>query len=205
MNTNTTTERIVQVKHPPLFLKPKSSDILFTCSMPDPDVEISFRSLDISKDIDLIHKWANKEYAKRFWKLEGTKSIVTHVYNAVLKNPHAHSFIGIVNDHPFCQIDVYALHADEVGEHVACVPEDCGMHLLMCPPREMKRGWSRAALLGFLEFYFSFPQAQRLFVEPDRQNFYANKLATSVGFIFLETIELSDKVANLYVFERNTI
>src|SRR5688572_29454096 len=105
MNTNTTTERTTQVQYSPLFLKPKNNDILFTCTMPDPDIEISFRSLDINKDIDLIHQWTNKEYAKRFWKLEGTKSIVTHVYSAILKNPHAHSFIGLVNDQPCCQVD----------------------------------------------------------------------------------------------------
>ncbi len=205
MNTEATTQRNVRTEHPPLFIKPQSNGILYACSMTDPDVTISFRSLDIEKDIGLIHPWANKEYAKRFWKLEGTKDIVKNVYRSVLNNPYAHSFIGLVNDRPFCQVDAYAVHADEIGEHIAHQPGDCGIHLLMCPPREMKRGWSRAALLGFIEFYFSFNQARRLFAEPDHENFFANKLALSVGFKFLETIELSYKLANLYVREKETI
>lgn len=205
MTLNTTCIETINTKEKPLFLKTTEAGTIFTCSPKEIDADVSFRSLNLDSDIDLIHDWANKEYAKRFWQMEGTKPMIANIYRAILQNPDAHSFIGLINNHPFCQIDAYAVHADELAEHVKAEEGDCGLHLLMCPPREMKRSWTRAALHSFIDFYFSFPQAKRLFAEPDHENYYANKLALKCGFQFLKTIEMSNKTANLYVISRTSV
>jgi hypothetical protein len=201
MKTNETPQTIV-----PVFIKPSldtsSTEILFSRYVTELQSTFSFRSLDLSQDLELIHAWVNKTYAQRFWQLAGSVGMLENIYGTVLANPMVHSFIGLVDEKPICQIDVYAVQADELAEHIDVQGEDCGLHLLMCPPREMQKGWSYYALRVFQEFYFSFEQAKRLFAEPDRENRAANQLAMNTGFHFLKTIELSYKTANLYCIGR---
>jgi len=191
---------------PRLWCKPSADQLpgtlLFSRPVPELEAPLSFRSLDLALDLDRIHEWVNKAYAQKFWQLAGSRSGIETIYRGVLAGPQAHSFIGLVGDMPMCQVDLYAVVADELAAHVPALPGDCGLHLLMCPPRQMQKGWSTYALRVFQEFYFSFDQAQRLFAEPDQDNHPANQLAISTGFRFLKTIELSYKTANLYCLHR---
>ncbi|MDE3212212.1 MAG: GNAT family N-acetyltransferase, partial [Bacteroidota bacterium] len=68
---------------------------------------VSFRSLTLDTDIDFLYEWVNKPYSKRFWQLEGSKSILYNTCRETLDNPHAHSYIGCFNHQPVCQVDLY--------------------------------------------------------------------------------------------------
>ncbi|MGC4233248.1 MAG: GNAT family N-acetyltransferase [Niabella sp.] len=201
MNTNKALQTI-----PRLWCKPAADDLpgtlLFTRSVPELDASFSFRSLDPNFDFDRIYDWVNQAYAQKFWQLKGSRSMIETLYKGILSNPQVHAFIGLVDQAPVCQIELYALPADELAGHLPARSGDCGLHILMCPPRQMQKGWSFYALRLFQEFYFSFPEAQRLFAEPDRENHAANQLAMNTGFRFLKTIELSYKTANLYCLDR---
>jgi RimJ/RimL family protein N-acetyltransferase len=191
---------------PRLWCKPAADflpgTLLFSRYVPELDTHLSFRSLDLTLDLDRIYDWVNKAYAQKFWQLAGSRSMIETIYQGILENPQVHSFIGLVGDTPMCQIDLYTVVADELGQHIPAMPGDCGLHLLMCPPREMQKGWSTYGLRVFQEFYFSFPEGKRLFAEPDQDNHTANQLAINTGFRFLGTIELSYKTANLYCLQR---
>lgn len=200
-----TTNRELQ-NLPRLWCKPSPDDvpgtILFSRPVPELDAAFSFRSLDMSLDGDRIYRWINKAYAQKFWQLSGSRAVMENLYRGILKNPLVHSFIGLVGETPVCQVDLYAVSADELAGHIPAFPGDCGLHLLMCPPREMQKGWSTYSLRVFQEFYFSFSEAQRLFAEPDQDNHMANQLAINTGFRFLGKVELSYKTANLYCMHR---
>lgn len=196
----------ILLNSPSLFIKPSADfpvdHVLFTRQVQELGASLSFRSLDIRHDTDMIFNWVNKAYAQKFWQLKATRSVIENIYRAVLENPQAHSFIGLIGEKPICQVDVYTVGADELVEHVKVEPGDCGLHLLMCPPREMQKGWSYYALRCFQEFYFSSEQTGRLFAEPDSENYHANQLATNTGFRFLKSIDMSYKTANLYCLHR---
>jgi RimJ/RimL family protein N-acetyltransferase len=164
---------------------------------------IGFRSLQLSTDLDLIHDWVNQVYARRFWQLNGTKTLVENTYAELLKNPHAHSFIGLFNDQPVCQVDLYLVASDELRHYVEAGPDDCGLHFLMSPPNQLPKGSTVQILKAFLDFYFSFQLAERIYAEPDKDNDLANLLARKVGFRYIKAIELSYKTANLYHLTRD--
>jgi hypothetical protein len=189
---------------PRLFCKPisESAHILYQQFIPALNTTLSFRSLDLVTDSAMIHDWVNQSYARRFWQLNGSKDLIRSTYEAILLNPRAHSFIGLLNNQPICQIDAYAIIGDELETHVSASEYDGGIHLLMLPPKQLQKGWSYYALKTFQQFYFSFQQPQQLFAEPDQENVYANKLALDAGFHFLRTIQLSNKTANLYSISR---
>jgi hypothetical protein len=187
---------------PRLFCKPPlehlSSEILFSKFSPDLVDYISFRSLDMDQDIDLIHKWVNKPYAKEFWKMDGSKDHLIETYSAIAASPHAHSFIGTRGNKPICQIDVYRVLADELSNHVSVSPEDCGMHLLMAPNHNSVKGLTKIIVTAFLKFYFSFPVAQIMYGEPDSNNQKARKVLDHLGFEYLKEAALSYKTASIY-------
>lgn len=186
---------------PPADLPPGA--VVFSRPVPELDTHVSFRSLDLGRDLDLIYDWVNQAYAERFWQLAGSRATIETIYRGVLDNPLVHSFIGWVGDAPVCQVDVYAVAADELAAHVPDFgPGDCGLHLLMCPPRQLQKGWSTYALRVFQEFYFSHAQARRLYAEPDHENHLACQLAAATGFRLLGTIALSYKTARLYCLHR---
>lgn len=186
----------------PLFCKSvktsHSKEILLTDQEKLSQNKISFRSLDLETDIEMLYDWVNQPYSKRFWQLNGSKDLLYRTCQSVLDNPNAHSFIGCFNDQPVCQVDLYNVAADELKVHTSHEPDDCGLHLLMIPPKQSSKGLSLLMLQHFIRFYFSFPQANRLFAEPDKENTVANLLAKKAGFQFLKSIQLSCKTANLY-------
>ncbi len=186
-----------------LFCKPAAQtpagQILYSKRMEAPEATISFRSLSLSTDLDMIFDWVNKAYSKRFWQLAGSKKLVLNTYQEILENPATHSFIGLLGETPVCQIDVYLLIVDELWKEVLDgKSNDCGFHLLMTPPKTSRRGLSEKMLRAFFDFYFSFPDAERLFGEPDKDNALANRLALAAGMEFLYKVQLSYKEANLY-------
>lgn len=163
------------------------------------------RSLQLPSDLDTLYDWVNRDYSRQFWQMNGSKKVLLDTYAGLLENPAAHSFLLLLNQQPVAQVDLYLVQSDELGKHVAATGSDCGMHLLMLPPRESFKGLSREALRCFIEFYFSFSTAGNLYAEPDRENEKANLLAKKAGFQFLKTVELSYKTANLYVFTRGML
>lgn len=190
-----------------LFCKPigsaKKEDLFYSTFLTTSNSTLSFRSLDLDIDLYMIYDWVNKSYSRKFWQLNGSRQLVKNTYETILKNPNAHSFIGLINNKPICQIDIYRLSADELSQHVQASLNDCGIHLLMLPPKQLQKNWSFFALKAFQDFYFSFSESNYLYCEPDVENDMANQLALKAGFEFIKAVTLSYKVANLYCISRS--
>jgi RimJ/RimL family protein N-acetyltransferase len=181
----------------------KSSPGFIQYDLPNENDIISYRSLNLITDLDMIHDWVNRKYSQQFWQLNGTKDLVNNTYREILESNHAHSFIGLMNNEPFCQADIYQVLNDELSEHIDAGPQDCGMHFIMAPPEKRKKGITLLFFKAFLSFYFSFPKSGFMYGEPDVENERANKLVIDAGFQFLKTIQLSYKTANLYSISRS--
>jgi hypothetical protein len=164
---------------------------------------LAFRSFDLERDEGLIHDWVNRDYALRYWQLDGDHSRVHDTYYAIQRSGEGHSFIGLLNGVPICQFDVYRVLADEIHTFIpAPGPQDCGFHLLMAPNNRPVPRLSVSITRAMLTYYFSFPEAQKMYAEPDVTNPRSNRILQEVGFQFIESIQMSYKTANLYVLTR---
>ncbi len=182
---------------PPLFCKPSNGvepyKSLFTYG------PVSFRSLDLELDLHLIHPWVTHPQAKEFWQLDESIDKVEEIYADILENPNGHSFIAAYNDRPVAQVDVYRVLEDEVKEHLpGATLNDCGMHLLMAPAENKIKSLTTTILAAFLQYYFSFSQAEKMYGEPDRKNHKAIQLIRKLGFVFLKEVPMSYKTASLH-------
>lgn len=183
------------------WFKPSDREnILFTKTSGTDIFQI--RSLWLPTDLDTLHQWVNEEYSRRFWQMNGSKKVLADTYTTVLNNPAAHSFIVLANERMVAQVDLYIAQTDEISKHITAEANDCGLHLLMLPPKESHKGLSKAVLCCFIAFYFSHPSAGTLYAEPDKENYHANRLAINAGFRFIKTVVLSNKTANLYSLTR---
>lgn len=183
------------------WFKPENDQaILFKHRIPQGLLRI--RGLQLENDMDDIYDWVNQEYAKRFWQMNGSKTLLLNTYTQLLNNPVAHSFMVLLGEKKIAQVDLYLVSADELDSHVEAAENDCGVHLLMLPPGQMEKGWSTMVLNSFISFYFAFRKAGTLYAEPDEENDRANLLARRCGFQFLKKIKMSYKMANLYSITR---
>jgi len=189
---------------PPLFCKPAAGQqaILFTKFYSQLQGNISFRSLNLKTDLPLIHEWVNSPYALKYWQMNGHFSQLLSVYQCMEYNPYAHSFVGILNKMIICQLDVYALAIDELKDHVEAQAHDTGFHLLMAPNTNPIKNLTVSVINAFLDFYFSFHQAKRLFGEPDATNERSIALLNKNGFKQIKTIQMSYKQAHVFTIQK---
>ncbi|HLY71333.1 MAG TPA: GNAT family N-acetyltransferase [Puia sp.] len=184
----------------PLFIKPlyNPDEILFSHYIKKINRTISIRSCNLTTDVDLVYEWVNLEYALRFWQLDGDRSRVYNIYYNIQRNSHAHSFIGVLDYDPICQIDIYRVLYDEIHQYILADKNTCGFHLLMAPNEKPIHGLTTAIIQTLLQYYFSFPEAAIMYGEPDINNLRSNKLLQKIGFRFIQAISMSYKTANLY-------
>jgi RimJ/RimL family protein N-acetyltransferase len=182
--------------------KPKKEGVVFSTYIGELGGTLSLRSLDTVIDKEMMVNWVNQPYSRKFWQMDGSAENWLRTYIAILDDESMHAFVGCFNDEPICQIDAYVIAASELNDHISAHDNDAGLHLLMGPPREMQKGFAFYALKCFQQYYFSFPRSGDLYAEPDQQNYHANRMAMSTGFQLLKTVELSDKIANLYKITR---
>jgi acetyl CoA:N6-hydroxylysine acetyl transferase len=180
----------------PLFCKPERLGIVYEKKISD--ATISFKSLDLTEDLAMIHKWVNMDYTKTFWQMRGSIGLLRSCYQCILQNPFAHSFTGMYNGAPVCQFDIYKVANDELATHIDFEDQDCGFHLLMAPRTIPIRRLTITLIECFLEFYFSHSPASKMFAEPDIQNSKSILLLESAGFEKIKTVELSYKTAHVY-------
>lgn len=192
---------------PALFCKPSQEQrlqkALFSKFYPGISGTISFRSLELKTDLSLIHDWVNQDYALEYWQMSGHFSQLYAIYQCMEYNPFAHSFIGMLNGNIVCQFDVYSVAVDELKEHIKYEKHDCGFHLLMAPNKNPVKGLTNTMINAFLDFYFSFPQAKRMYAEPDVNNLKSIALLGNAGFQKMNTVQMSYKQAHIYSLEKS--
>lgn len=184
----------------PLFCKPLyyPGEIIFSRNIDHLQRTLSFRSFNIETDLDLVHQWVNMEYTKAYWRLAWTKDKLCQLYYSIQRNSNGHSYLGLLDGVPICQFDVYRVLADEIQQHVEATEMDCGFHLLMAPNNTPVRGLTVFIVQAYLGYFFSFPDATRMFGEPDIRNSRSNQVLQRAGFTFQQQITMSYKEANLY-------
>ncbi|MGN7788033.1 GNAT family N-acetyltransferase [Niabella sp. 22666] len=164
---------------------------------------LEVRPLSLTRDIPVLHKWVNMEYAKTFWQMDGSYKRLYNHYEQFLASGLGGSLMFFYpgNPMPVAQMDYYNPKLDEVGSMYEVQDEDIGIHLLMGPPTNpVSRLTINVMICGIS--YLLVSGAKRIIGEPDADNKNANQLVKRVGFQFMKPITLSYKTANLYILEK---
>lgn len=164
---------------------------------------LEVRPLSLTRDIPVLHKWVNMEYAKTFWQMEGSYKKLYNHYEHFLASGLGDSLMFFYqgNPKPVGQMDFYNPRLDEVGSRYEVGEDDIGVHLLMGPPTNPVKGLTTNVMRCGISYLFE-SGAKRIIGEPDAGNVNANELVKRIGFRFIKPITLSYKTANLYILEK---
>ena len=158
---------------------------------------IDIRSLDIEKDIAIIHTWFLMEYAA-FWNMQDLSLEETRrFYGDLEKEGRMEAYLGLYQNRPAFLMECYRPEYDEVAEHYQVIPGDIGMHFMVAPAETPTHGFTRDVLRHIMAFLFYQKNARRVVVEPDVRNTKVHRLNAFVGFHYDNTIELKEKRAHL--------
>lgn len=157
----------------------------------------SFRVLDLEKDIPLAHSWVNRDYA-RYWQMQHTTpEQVKAAYAAITQSGHAHAYMGFFNHVPaFLWESYHAVH-DPIARYYPAGEGDYGLHLLVAPTEVPVHGFTYQILKTIIDYMLTYPEVQRLIVEPDVRNDKMHVLTRRVGFEYRGEVILPQKNAYL--------
>lgn len=176
-------------------------DVWYTESFPNFG-EVSIRPFTMAKDAETIHKWVNEEYALYWGMLGCTLQEFKEEYSKLLKRKHYQIFIGVYQNASVFLLEKYHPQHDLIGNRYNAQTSDCGMHLLVAPPKNKTPHFTWYMFKTIINFIFDHPSIQRILVEPDIHNKKMFALCERVGFELDKVVELPHKTAQLAFLER---
>ncbi|MEM0577517.1 GNAT family N-acetyltransferase [Flavobacterium polysaccharolyticum] len=174
--------------------KTKRSGIVFTNFISNLG-SVSFRPLDIEKDIVTIHNWVIQEYAQYWGMLGKSLEEVTKEYEKITQ--HSDVFIGLVNGEISFLLERYNPKNDAIGEYYEVKNYDCGMHVIVAPVNKPIPQFTWHIFTSIMKFIFNDLTIERVVVEPDIRNEKMFAICQKVGFVNDEVIHLPHKTAQL--------
>jgi hypothetical protein len=160
--------------------------------------EFELRELEIPGDMDTIHDWVSRDYA-RYWGMQGMSlARVCAIYVEILAKPHVRALLGTWCAPGARSPAAPAMLAEcylPIHEPFAALYDartgDRGLHILVAPrPARPIPGFTRAAFAAVLELLFTDPNAERIVVEPDVRNHKIRALNRAFGFREVGEIEI---------------
>lgn len=192
-----------------LPIRPDSSDsahplpglsnkaVIFKKHFRYPNCDIHLRPFCISTDMPVVCNWA--------WKTNYAAELIAASYIYTSESSFARSYMAVINNSiPFCEVDICHASQDELCDHFPTTKGDYVLRLLLSGKRI-----SRPILLNLiqtcLEYFFSQPGIEKIYVEGEVDNTRYHQLLIKSGFRFQQKVYQSYKTSNLYYCNRGNI
>lgn len=184
------------------LIKPKKGGLVHKRYFENSTMEIGIRAFDIETDLEVLYEWVNKDYAKKFWEMDGSIEELEEAYIKHLGVDYSHPYIGTLNGVPIFTLELYWAIKDEVGKYYPFHPGDYGFHMLIAPAKKKINNFSYYALTMCMEHFFSHTQVHRMIGEASVEHAGTHNLITKVGCEFNKALTLPYKTSNLTFLTR---
>jgi hypothetical protein len=171
--------------------------------LPRHNLSISVRALCLATDVPVIYKWMSYQYAGPLLNKDVPSREFEESYSCMIESNFAQPFMGLVNDVPVCQVDIYKTLQDAISLYYDARPGDYGLNLVIAPLAIQ----DNIAILirACLEYFFSFPEVGRIIADIEVKNEWTNTLFKMAGFHCSQKVRIPYKTANLYVCTRDNL
>ncbi|WP_109315555.1 GNAT family N-acetyltransferase [Pseudovibrio ascidiaceicola] len=121
---------------------------------PVADVVVSFRAVDIDRDLDRFHRWMNDGRVAYFWELAKSKDELKAYLETLQAKPHTYPLIGCFNGEEAGYFETYWVREDRLGPYYASQSYDRGWHGLIGERRHLGKVKTGAWLRGLTHYLF---------------------------------------------------
>ncbi len=186
-----------QGEGPPLR-PPQPRGELYRRQDPRIGAEVSFRVLDVERDLERFNRWMNQERVAYYWELAGSREEHVQYLENLFQDPHAFPLIGAFDDQPFGYFEAYWAREDPLGDYYPAEDFDRGWHGLVGERRFLGRANTQAWLRAILHFLFlDDPRTERIVGEPRVDNLKMIRMAEAAGYDWVKTFDFPHKRAEL--------
>jgi len=168
----------------------------------DQPLRISVRPFCVATDVPVLYKWMSQEYAGPLLSRTQPPQELEESYACMIESDFAQPFMGLINDVPICQVDVYKTQQDAISLYYNARPGDYGIQLMLAPLAIQQN--ILLLIRTCLEYFFSFPEVGRIIADIDTRNEWSNTLFKKAGFRSTQNIQASYKSSTLYICTRNS-
>lgn len=167
------------------------------------DGTFSLRSLDVDRDLDVLHSWMNDPVVATYWKKPWSRSRIESYLREQELSDHSSPYLGELDGVPMSYWELYRADLDPLSKFYEARAHDAGIHMLLGPAQFRGRRLA-ADLLRVISAWQldADPVATRVIGEPDASNVRLLRVAELAGFRHVADLDLPDKRAALMVRER---
>ncbi|WP_122089310.1 GNAT family N-acetyltransferase [Halalkalicoccus subterraneus] len=158
---------------------------------------ISFREVDLERDLGRLHTWLNSDHVLPYWQQNDPLPRVHETLRKRASDPHQTLYIGYLDHTPMSYWESYWAAEDRIGEYYDADPADQGVHLLIGPTEYLGKGYAAPLVKALVAFQFQHPETERIVTEPDIRNETVIHVFEKCGFEPQGEVELPDKTGLL--------
>lgn len=156
------------VRHP---LRPRQSGVLYRRYVPRLGKTLSFRLIDLEKDLDLFHAWQNQNRVADFWELGLSKEALADFLRKGLSDRHSLPTILEADGKPVGYFEMYWVAEDRLGDYCEAGAFDRGFHFLIGDEGFLGFKNTDAVLKSVTHFLLlDDPRTRTLWAEPRADN-----------------------------------
>ncbi|WP_310621591.1 GNAT family N-acetyltransferase [Flexibacterium corallicola] len=158
------------------------------------DLTVSFRSVDLEKDLDLFHRWMNDRRVAYFWELDESKDKLRSYLEAFANRPHTYPLISCINGEDAGYFETYWVREDRLGPYYDSQIWDRGWHGLIGERSHLGRAKTSATLRSLLHYLFlDCPMTEQVMGEPRADNTKLLSYASTLGYKKLKEFDFPHK------------
>lgn len=152
-------------RHPQRAAKPKG--VVYRRYIPWLGKTLSFRMVDVERDVGLVHRWMNDPEVARIWQEEGELETHRRYLLDIEADPHMYSMIAFFDDKPFGYFEVYWAKENRIAPFCEAADYDRGWHVLVGEPDFRGKAFATAWLPSISHYIFlDDPRTSRIVGEP---------------------------------------
>ena len=137
----------------------------------DAKLEVSFRTVDIDKDLAQFTRWMNDPRVAYFWEQAWSEEKLAEFLQQRTADPHIIPLIGEFNGQPFGYVEAYWVAEDRLSPYFNVQDFDRGIHLLVGEQQFRGPKFFNAWMKGISHYLFiDDARTQRIVLEPRSDN-----------------------------------
>lgn len=165
---------------------------------------ISFRTVDVEKDLDVFHHWHNQAYVYDLWDLNKPKDELKTYLEKGLKDPHQIPMMVEIDNEPVGYFEIYWIAEDRLGPYYDHKAYDRGFHFLIGNKNFLGRETTCAIVRSVMHMiYLDDYRTEQIAVEPRADNKKVIRYSLLVpGWRFVKEFDFPHKRAALLIADR---